>query len=154
MCHVYAFYPAQKSKSTLKIMQKSTLKSRNPIWNPISTWNPVDFEISYAETRRGGPLGKPKYGNGSTETKLSTATIEVNHRSKLIFSYSQDVAYIGLRCWEYRVSAGMLTLQCRLMFYPWPFTDWSCTKQKLHELLIQTSCPKASFDTVPSWCMQ
>ena len=37
-------------------IQKSTLKSRNPeinmkyrnpIWNPKSTWNPVDFEISY-----------------------------------------------------------------------------------------------------------
>ena len=37
-------------------IQKSTLKSRNPFWNPKSTWNPVDFEISYAETRRGGPL--------------------------------------------------------------------------------------------------
>ena len=49
-------------KSTLKSRNpfwnpKSTLKSRNPFWNPKSTWNPVDFEISYAETRRGGPLG-------------------------------------------------------------------------------------------------
>ena len=46
-------------------IQKSTLKSRNPeihvkfrnpFWNSKSTWNPVDFEILYAETRRSGPL--------------------------------------------------------------------------------------------------
>ena len=44
--YLYAISPAQKSKSTLKIMQKSTLKSRNPLWNPEihfeiqkSTWN-------------------------------------------------------------------------------------------------------------------
>ena len=34
------------------------VKSRNPIWNPKSTWNPVDFEISYAEMHNGGPLVK------------------------------------------------------------------------------------------------
>ena len=40
-------------------------KSRNPFWNPKSTWNPVDFEISYTETRRGGPLGCKRKGCSS-----------------------------------------------------------------------------------------
>ena len=48
-------------------IQKSMLKFRNPRWNPEihkgtseirkSVWNPVDFEISYAEAGRVGPLG-------------------------------------------------------------------------------------------------
>ena len=59
-------------KSTLKSrnpeihfqIQKSTFKSRHPLlksrnlfWNPKSTWNPVDFEISCAVARRCRPLG-------------------------------------------------------------------------------------------------
>ena len=39
---------------------ESTLKSRNPIWNLKSTWNPVDFDILYAEMRRGGPLARDR----------------------------------------------------------------------------------------------
>ena len=49
-------------------IQKCTLKSRNPLWNPeihfeiqkskLKSRNPLDFEISYAEPRRDGPLGR------------------------------------------------------------------------------------------------
>ena len=59
-----------KSRNLLEI-QKSTFKSKNPLSNPeihfeiqksvlkseISTWNPVDFKILYAEVCCGGSLG-------------------------------------------------------------------------------------------------
>ena len=64
--------PAQKSQihfeNYVEIhfeILKSTLKSRspdihvkykNPIWNPKSRWNTVDFKISHAETPHGGPF--------------------------------------------------------------------------------------------------
>ena len=50
-------------------IQKSTLKSRNPFWNPKSTWNPVDFEILYAEARRDGPLASVYYIERTEEQK-------------------------------------------------------------------------------------
>ena len=53
--YLYAISPTQKSKSTLKIMQKSTLKSRNPLWNPE-----IHFEIQKSTLKSRNPCEIPK----------------------------------------------------------------------------------------------